>query len=84
MRRDPKKNPSSRSPSPVLSNDEVAREAFRLYQARHGAPGDPVADWFEAERIVRSRQAPAAPKAAEAAAGRGGSTRRTKPIRRRR
>ena len=33
-------------------HDEIAHEAFKLYQSRHGAPGDPVADWFEATRIV--------------------------------
>ena len=50
-----------------VSRDEIAQEAFKMFQARHGVPGDPVADWFEAERIVRSRIEANAPKAAQAA-----------------
>jgi hypothetical protein len=69
--------------SPV-SRDEVAREAFRIFQSRNGAPGDPVADWFQAEQAVRSRtptRTPAnAPRSnqAEAAAGSRGSNRRNR------
>jgi hypothetical protein len=51
-----------------VSRDEIAQEAFKMFQARHGVPGDPVADWFEAERVVRSRIESKAPKAAQAAA----------------
>jgi hypothetical protein len=67
----------------AMSHDEVAREAFKMFQARHGAPGDPVADWFEAERRVKARLggnlgAKPAPRAAEAnaAAGNGRNTTR--------
>lgn len=75
----PKKFTSKFAPKNVakpvtVSRDDVAQEAFKMFQARHGAPGDPVADWFEAEKIVRARveaKAPKAPKSAEAAAGAG-------------
>jgi Protein of unknown function (DUF2934) len=67
----------------AVSHDEVAREAFQMFQARHGAPGDPVADWFEAEKRVKARLgskpgAKPAPRAAEAnaAAGNGRNTTR--------
>jgi DUF2934 family protein len=59
--------------NPSVPHDEIAREAFKIYQARHGAPGDPVADWFEATRIVTSRTTPRAPKVASAQAAAGNS-----------
>jgi hypothetical protein len=69
---------SSARPGPAYSQDEVSREAFRIYQARHGAPGDPVRDWCEAERIVIARAAANASRAAqvEATAGSNGPRRR--------
>ena len=78
--------PNAAKPAAV-SHDEVAREAFKMFQARHGAPGDPVADWFEAEKRVKARLggnlggnlgAKPAPRAAEAnaAAGNGRNTTR--------
>jgi hypothetical protein len=70
------------------TQDEISREAFRIYQARHGAPGDPVADWFEAERIVMARAVSKAPRAAEAQAealeGGSGGRRARRPIKRKR
>jgi hypothetical protein len=62
-------------PAPTVSRDDIAREAFKLFQARHGAPGDPVADWFEAERIVMARATTPAPREAAAAAAKGGNGR---------
>jgi hypothetical protein len=68
----PRRNAPKNVAKPVnVSRDEVAQEAFKMFQARHGAPGDPVADWFEAEKIVRSRIEAKAPKAAQAAAAAG-------------
>ena len=55
-----------------------------VFQARHGAPGDPIADWFEAERIVRSRTQAAKPRAAAASASAGGGGRRARTTSRRR
>ncbi len=52
---------------------EVRKEAYALYVARNGAPGDPEQDWHDAERRVRARHAadpegiPASPKAFETA-----------------
>jgi hypothetical protein len=66
----------------MVSQDEISREAFRIYQSRHGAPGDPVADWFEAERVVTARHAINAPRAAQAEAAAGGRNRRNNNRRR--
>ena len=52
------------------SQEEVSREAFKIYQSRHGAPGDPVADWYQAERIVMSRISGKSPRQAQASGGR--------------
>jgi hypothetical protein len=96
MPRRTSKNPAAKKPAPAaakkpatatIPHDDVAREAFKLYQSRHGAPGDPVADWFEATRIVNARvtvtKTAPAPKAmtAEAAAN-GGSRSRARSRRR--
>ena len=35
---------------------EVAQVAYELYQRRGGTHGDDRQDWFEAERIVRTRR----------------------------
>ena len=32
------------------TNDDIRLRAYQLYVERHGAPGDPVADWLRAER----------------------------------
>lgn len=88
----PRASKNSRTPrnaSPFKpSQDEISREAFRIYQARHGAPGDPVADWFEAERVVMSRAGSKSPRAAEAHAeaweGGSGGRRAPRPLKRKR
>jgi hypothetical protein len=77
MSRPAKKSSAPARSVPAVSHDEVSREAFRIYQARHGAPGDPVADWCEAERIVLARRSAAnPPRAAEAQAAAGSNGRR--------
>ncbi len=48
----------------------IAAAAFRRYQQRAGAPGDPLADWLEAEKEVDSalgRPRGAGPESAETA-----------------
>lgn len=35
------------------SQDEIRRKAFEIFEARHGAWGDPVADWLRAEAELR-------------------------------
>ena len=32
---------------------EIERRAYEIYLSRNGAPGDPVADWVQAERELR-------------------------------
>lgn len=37
--------------SQIMPTDEQVRErAFHIFLARNGAPGDPTADWLQAER----------------------------------
>ncbi len=40
-------------------DEEIRRRAYELYLQREGAGGDPVGDWFVAEREVRARRAAA-------------------------
>lgn len=47
-------NPNDPSPA------EIRRRAHALYLARNGAPGDPVADWLQAERELRAERMDAA------------------------
>lgn len=48
---------TSRSQRPRISDQElyerVARKAYELYQQRGEAPGDDLADWLLAERLVQ-------------------------------
>jgi len=37
--------------------DEIARRAYEIYQARGGEPGREFDDWLQAEREVNERQA---------------------------
>jgi hypothetical protein len=39
-------------PTPV-TDQQVALRAYELYLARGGRPGNPVADWLQAERELR-------------------------------
>ena len=55
MARRPPQMSQNRNSPPSVSRDEIAREAFRIFQSRNGAPGDPIADWFQAEQTVKSR-----------------------------
>jgi hypothetical protein len=44
-------------PSPTENNpnqDEVARRAYELYQARGGEPGHELEDWLNAEQEVNN------------------------------
>ena len=40
----------------VISEDDIRRQAYLLSRGRRG-PGDPIADWFEAERQLREQRA---------------------------
>lgn len=42
------------SPGRSQDEDRIRRRAYEISQARHGAPGDPVADWTQAERELRA------------------------------
>lgn len=51
------KNSKKKSPIGEISREEIACEAFYVYERRvaQGLPGDPHGDWLEAERILRQR-----------------------------
>lgn len=34
----------------IPTQDEIARRAYEIFKSRNGRPGDPVADWLQAER----------------------------------
>ena len=38
----------------TITQDDIARRAYDIYASRGFAPGDPVADWHEAERQLRA------------------------------
>ena len=46
----------NKSSNPALSKADIAKliekKAYELYEKRGKKPGDPAADWIEAERIV--------------------------------
>ena len=49
--------PSSPPPAPaprVITHEQIERRAYDLYVARGYTPGDPVADWYEAQRQLRA------------------------------
>jgi hypothetical protein len=35
---------------------EIRQRAYEIYVSRHGAPGDEVGDWLQAERELRLKQ----------------------------
>ena len=35
--------------------EQIRRRAYDIYVARGGVPGDPVADWLQAERELRGK-----------------------------
>jgi len=44
--------PAPRSkPGPTL--EQIRRRAYEIFLARRGAPGNPEADWLQAERELR-------------------------------
>jgi hypothetical protein len=53
---------SKATASPALDGDglegEIRRRAYELYLSRGGDGGDQVADWLEAERMVRQAKSP--------------------------
>jgi hypothetical protein len=38
----------------TITQDQIARRAYDIYASRGYAPGDPTADWYEAERQLRA------------------------------
>jgi len=36
--------------------EQIRQRAYEIYDSRHGAPGDEVADWLQAERELNSKQ----------------------------
>ena len=46
------------TPTPVAARaatrQEIEKRAFEIYAGRGYAPGDPIADWLEAERQLKA------------------------------
>lgn len=36
--------------------EQIRQRAYEIYDSRHGAPGDELADWLQAERELSSKQ----------------------------
>ena len=41
--------------TPVVTETEISRLAYQIYQARGGVNGSPLEDWLEAERQLTAR-----------------------------
>ncbi len=50
-----KRRPPRNSPEPT--EDEIRRRAYEIYLSHAGCPGDPGADWQQAELELRARAA---------------------------
>jgi len=37
----------------MITEEQIRERAYQIYLARNGAPGDPTADWYQAERELR-------------------------------
>jgi len=40
-------------PKRMITEEQIRERAYQIYLARNGAPGDPTADWYQAERELR-------------------------------
>ena len=38
----------------MLSDTDIAARAYEIFKARNGEPGDPLGDWLQAERELRT------------------------------
>lgn len=43
-------------PSEGISEEQIRRRAYEIFQRRGGQPGDPTGDWLEAERELTDEQ----------------------------
>ena len=41
-------------PATLLSDSDIATRAYEIFKARNGEPGDPISDWLQAERELRT------------------------------
>ena len=42
------------APATLLSDSDIATRAYEIFKARNGEPGDPISDWLQAERELRT------------------------------
>jgi Protein of unknown function (DUF2934) len=45
----PRKRVTKSAPTP----EQIQTRAYEIYLERHGAPGDPLSDWIQAERELQ-------------------------------
>jgi hypothetical protein len=50
----PRKATPPRVAKPEPTEADIARRAYEIFLAREGAPGDPLADWIQAEIELKS------------------------------
>ncbi|HEY2434965.1 MAG TPA: DUF2934 domain-containing protein [Vicinamibacterales bacterium] len=54
---------STKLPNAFPGDEQIRQRAYQFFLERHGAPGDPLADWLRAEReLIEVVQGPAARK----------------------
>ena len=48
--------PAVRTDQPKITEEQIRRRAYQLYLARGKKPGDPLRDWLQAEKELRTGQ----------------------------
>ena len=51
----PSPTPIVSAATPVVTEAEISKLAYRIYQSRGGVNGSPLEDWLEAERQLSAR-----------------------------
>ncbi len=46
--------PGVRTDQPKVTEEQIRRRAYQLYVARGKKPGDPLRDWLQAEKELRT------------------------------
>ena len=56
LRNTPRTNPAEGRKGGSVSQEEIAKLAYQLYEERGREPGKDAEDWSRAEQILRARQ----------------------------
>lgn len=55
-----RRSDGNRSALDVATRGEIRQRAYEIFRSRHGAPGNPVLDWLQAEQEIRAARKRAA------------------------